>query len=44
MTFKPGDIFNLSINAICSEYEVNKVKGLSVARKVCKDRTELDRA
>lgn len=34
MTFKAGDIFKLSINAICSEYEVNKVKGLSVASKV----------
>lgn len=34
MTFKPRDIFKLSINAICSDYEVNKVKGLSVASKV----------
>jgi hypothetical protein len=30
MTFKARDTFRLSINAICSDYEVNKVKGLVV--------------
>jgi hypothetical protein len=30
MTLKPRDMFKISINAICREYEVNKVKGLVV--------------